>query len=185
MSENTNYGPLSQLIGQWKGEKGIDLAPEPNGQEENPYYETIDYVAAGNVENAESQVLSIVRYHQVVKKKSDNDTFHDQIGFWMWDENTNVIMHSLTIPRAVCVLAGGIYRNETTDSGEVILEVSAAVDDKEWGILQSPFMKKNAKTTSFAQRITVGNGKMTYKQTTMLDIYGRVFEHTDENQLKL
>lgn len=35
------YGPLKQLIGVWEGSEGIDIAPEPDGAENNPYYETI------------------------------------------------------------------------------------------------------------------------------------------------
>ena len=43
MSEIVDYGPLSKLIGVWKGDKGMDIAPEPDGTEENPYYETITF----------------------------------------------------------------------------------------------------------------------------------------------
>jgi len=35
----------------------------------------------------------------------------------------------------------------------------------------------------FRQTVNVGGGKMTYSQTTLVDIYGKVFEHTDENRL--
>ena len=39
MSENNDidYGPLAGLIGVWKGDKGLDVAPEPDGTENNPY----------------------------------------------------------------------------------------------------------------------------------------------------
>lgn len=70
-----------------------------------------------------------------------------------------------------------------TEDGDLIIEVSAGLEDKDWGVIQSPFMRDNAKTTGFSQRIKVGNGKMTYSETTMLEIYGRTFEHTDENVL--
>ena len=67
MSEHTiidgiNYGPLAALVGTWEGDKGIDRAPEPEGEERNPYYETIVFEAAGDVTNAEQQILSVVRY---------------------------------------------------------------------------------------------------------------------------
>ncbi|MBL1352143.1 MAG: hypothetical protein COA61_002220, partial [Zetaproteobacteria bacterium] len=48
MSE-INYGPLQQLIGTWKGDKGTDIAPEPDGEENNPYFETIIFEAIGDV----------------------------------------------------------------------------------------------------------------------------------------
>ena len=50
MSE-VNYGPLTGLIGVWNGDKGIDIAPEPEGIEENNYFETITYTAIGTVTN--------------------------------------------------------------------------------------------------------------------------------------
>lgn len=92
-------------------------------------------------------------------------------------------MHSLVIPRAVCVLAGGIYAGEKDADGRTIIKVAAKIDDDSWKIIQSPFMQKNASTTEFRQEIVVGNGRLSYSQTTMVDIYGKVFEHTDHNEL--
>ncbi len=34
-SKCINYGPLRGLIGNWKGDNGIDIAPEPEGAETN------------------------------------------------------------------------------------------------------------------------------------------------------
>lgn len=180
-----DYGPLAELIGTWEGGKGMDIAPESDGTEENPYYETITYTAGGDLTNAESQILSVVHYRQIVKRKSNDEIFHDETGYWMWDAREKVIMHSLAIPRAVCLIAGAQYVENKNESGDLIIEVSASIDDKDWNIIQSPFMKNNARTTSFYQKIIVGNGKMTYTETTMLDIYGKIFEHTDQNELIL
>lgn len=182
-TDDINYGPLNGLIGVWKGDKGIDIAPEPDGTENNPYHETITFEAIGDVTNAESQVLAAIHYRQIVQRKSDDEVFHDETGYWMWDANTKTIMHSLTIPRAVSVLAGGSHTGNQENDGSFVLEVSASLDDKDWQIIQSPFMRDNAKTTEFRHRITVGNGKLSYSETTIVDIYGKVFEHTDNNEL--
>ena len=56
--DGIDYGPLAALVGTWEGDKGTDIAPEPDGTEENPYYETITFYPAGDVENAETQTLS-------------------------------------------------------------------------------------------------------------------------------
>jgi hypothetical protein len=180
-----DYGPLAALIGVWQGDKGMDIAPEPDGTEENPYYETITYTAGGDLTNAESQVLSVVYYRQMVTRKSNNEVFHDQTGYWLWDARENLVMHSFVIPRAVGVVAGGYYHGQQDEEGNIIIEVSAKVDDPDWGIVQSPFMQKNGRTTAFRQKITVGHGKMAYSETTMLDIYGKEFEHNDDNELTL
>ena len=183
--KDVNYGPLSGLLGVWAGDKGLDVAPDPDGTENNSYYETITYTEIGNVTNAESQCLSVLHYRQIVQRKSDDQVFHDETGYWMWDAKEEMVMHSLVIPRAVCVLAGGTYTGEKNTEGRVIMEVAANIDDKNWKIIQSPFMQKNAQTISFCQNIIVGNGKLYYSETTMVEIYGKVFEHTDQNELIL
>ncbi len=180
-----DYGPLTGLIGSWKGDKGVDVAPEPEGVENNPYYETLIFEAIGDVTNAESQVLAALHYRQVVRRKSSDKVFHDETGYWMWDPSSETIMHSLTIPRAVCILAGGRHSGSKNEDGTVTLEVTANIDDDNWKIIQSPFMQGNARTTEFRHRITVGNGKLSYSETTIIDIYDKVFEHTDHNELVL
>jgi len=181
MSAVIDYGPLAELVGVWKGDRGIDVSPEPDGMENNPYHETITYTAVGDVTNAGSQVLSVLNYRQIVQRKSDDAVFHDETGYWMWDPATEVIMHSLVIPRAVCVLAGGSAT--AVDNGMIDLVVAASVTSDDWSIIQSPFMRDNARTTEFRQKITVGGGRMSYSETTMVEIYGRVTEHTDGNEL--
>jgi len=180
MSDEIDYGPLTPLIGTWKGDRGTDVAPEPDGSESTPYYETITIEAAGDVTNAEKQTLSILRYHQVVSKKKNDEVFHDQIGYWTWDPATGVISQSLTIPRSVCVLAGG----EATESGSnVEINVAAKEGSNDWGIVQSPFMRDNAKTVAFKHTVKVSGNTMEYSETTSLEIYGKSFEHTDGNTL--
>ena len=187
MSDNDeiDYGPLKHLIGVWKGGDGIDIAPEPDGEENNPYFETITCMAAGDVTNAEMQTLAIVHYRQVVQRKSTDKVFHDQTGYWMWDAATNVIMHSFVIPRAVCVMAGGLYTGKQDAEGRTVFELSARANDAKWSIIESPFMQENASTTEFHQTVTVGNNKLSYSQTTRVDIYGKLFDHTDRNELTL
>ncbi|MGR9043702.1 MAG: heme-binding beta-barrel domain-containing protein [Gammaproteobacteria bacterium] len=182
-STDIDYGPLQALIGVWKGDKGIDVSPEPEGSENNPYHETITFSPVGEVTNAESQILASVHYRQIVQRKSNDEIFHDQTGYWMWDAKTGIIMHSLAIPRAVSVLAGGTHNGETTNDGYQSLEVAAGLADKDWSIIQSPFMRNHACTTAFRQWIRVGQGILRYEQTTTLEIYGKVFEHTDQNEL--
>ena len=181
--EDIDYGPLTALIGTWKGDKGMDISPEPDGTEENPYYETIVFEAAGDVDNAEEQTLSIVRYHQVVSRKSNDEVFHDQIGYWTWDPASGTIAQSVNIPRVVAVLAGG-SAPATSDPTHVVLEVRAAQGDPDWGIIESPFMRENATTEAYEIRLEVDGDRMQYSQTTSLDIYGRKFAHTDDSELK-
>ena len=93
---------------------------------------------------------------QVVQRKSNDKVFHRQTGYWMWDAKAGIVMHSLEIPRAGAVMAGGTYNGATNDDGQAVVEVVSSADD----------------------------GKMPYSQTTLVDIYGKKqFVHTDENEL--
>ena len=127
--------------------------------------------------------LAVLYYRQIVTRKEDNAVFHDECGYWTWDAATGTVTHSLSIPRAVTLLAGGEYKGETTADGRTVLDVAANLGDEHWGIVQSPFMRKNATTTAFSHHIEVGDGKLSYHETTTLDIYGKIFEHTDGNEL--
>lgn len=178
-----DYGPLKALVGSWQGAKGIDVAPEPDGVENNPYYETLTFSEIGDLTNAERQHLSMLFYRQIVRRTSNDEVFHDQTGYWIWDAEAKTVMHSFTIPRGVCVIAGGVYDGERDENGRVVLTLSAALDDPKWKIIESPFMQENASSKAFSQKIVVGNGTLAYTQTTLLDIYGREFEHTDGNEL--
>jgi len=181
--EETDYGPLHDLIGVWQGDKGQDIAPEPEGAEHNPYFETLTFTPVGTATNAESQTLAVLHYRQIVRRHSNGEVFHDETGYWMWDAATGLIMHSLTIPRAVSVLAGGTHDGQPESDDSFALEVRATIDDNNWQIIQSPFMRDHARTTAFHHRITVGHGKLNYEETTTVEIYGKVFEHSDRNEL--
>ncbi|ROS01434.1 hypothetical protein EDC56_1875 [Sinobacterium caligoides] len=180
--DGIDYGPLAALVGTWKGDKGVDKAPEPDGEEKNLYYETIIYEAIGDVDNAETQNLAVLRYHQVVSRKSNDEVFHNETGYWMWDAATGTVMQSLSIPRGVALLAGGSV-TEFDTSKEIVLEVKATAGETTFGIVQQPFMEKNAKTLSFCHTVSVEGDKMVYSESTMLDIYNKEYDHTDRNRL--
>lgn len=178
-----DYGPLAGLIGTWSGDKGRDMAPESDGIEENLYYETLTFSAVGEVDNAETQELVSVHYQQLVNRISDDKAIHNQTGYWIWDAAGKSIMHAFTIPRGVCVIAGGSHQGGANEDGGITLTVAAALDDPDWQIIQAPFMQANASTTDFKQTISFGDQYLSYRQSTIVEIYGKRFEHTDENQL--
>lgn len=181
--DGLDYGPIACLVGTWKGDRGLDIAPdqeEADGIERNPFHETITYEAAGDVTNADDQVLAIVRYHQVVIKTETGKQFHDQVGYWTWDSATGVVTESLTIPRACALLAGG---TATVDGNKTTLSVSASLDNKDYTIAQSDYMLEKARTTAFTMVLEVEGNEMTYRESTMLDIYGKEFDHKDKSTL--
>ncbi len=183
--DGVNYGPLAFLIGVWQGDEGVDQTPEPDAEERNPYYETITFEAGGDVTNAEQQTLAVVRYHQVVSRKSNDEVFHDQVGYWLWDSADDTLVETFTIPRAVAVVAGGSLGQPDSPDQTLVFEVAAQSGSAEFGIVQAPFMVAKAKTTAFSHTVTVSGDQMRYSQTTVLDIYEKKsYDHTDLNTLK-
>lgn len=183
MEDLVDYGPLKNLIGRWEGQKGVDVAPEPGDIETNSYREYLDFEAIGDLDNAQSQFLSVVTYRQRVFRISDGKRIHDQVGYWMWDSENELILHSYTIPRGVNVTCSGKAVHKP--DGSIVLSVVADKDVNPQSISQSTFMTENANTSSFKMELVISaEGCLSYKQETMLDIYGQTFSHTDENTLK-
>lgn len=180
--DNVDYGPLAQLIGKWYGNIGLDIAPDINSNpDKTPFTNDIVFTAAGTTENAEEQKLVAVKYHHVVRKAENGHIFHDQIGHWIYEPTTNIIMHSLTIPRGVCLLAGGVFKDNPQES---IFEVEATAGSDTYGIVQSPFMLEKAKTNAFQMKMSVKGDELNYREVTSLYIYGKEFEHVDSSTLQ-
>ena len=179
--DGIDYGPLRQLIGTWSGSKGMDTSPEMDGgTDRNPYTEEITFTPAGSTDNAEEQELVAVKYHQVVKKQSNGKIFHDQIGHWLYEPATGLLMQSISIPRGVCLLAGGKILEKDS---QLVFSVEANIEDSAFGIVQSPFMERKAKTKAYRIDLKLSEYEMSYHQTTSLYIYGKDFEHSDKSQL--
>ena len=48
-----------------------------------------------------------LRYHIHINTAEEAITFHDQVGYWLWEPATGLIMQTIAIPRGQVVLAGG------------------------------------------------------------------------------
>ena len=180
--DGVDYGPLVLMAGLWKGDRGLDIAPEPDGTEEAPFFEEINFELAGDLQNAEQQRLAILRYHQKVYRKSTGEQFHDQVGYWLWDAAAGTVICTLVIPRAVTLVAAGQFDIASLQGDSAVLTVRSE-EGGDWGVAQSPFMRDNARTKAFEMTLTVDGDRMSYRESTLLDIYGREFDHVDTSEL--
>lgn len=135
-----DYGPLDKLIGSWEGVRGLDVAPEPDGAEENAYRETIHFSPIGEVVNAEEERYAALQYRQQVFRIPDGKRIHDQSGYWMWNPQTRVIWHCFVIPRGVTVNAVG--HSDSRPDGIQVLSVQAAEHGEPGQITQTPFCQR-------------------------------------------
>jgi len=190
--DNEHYGPLSTLIGTWQGREGKDVSPEPDGIEHNAYEETLTCEPIGDITNAEDQQLWALRYHQTVNRIRDGKHIHDQVGYWAWDKRSNTITQSATIPRGVSIVASGtptLSDNGGTCINICTSEIISSIGNENSqsptlsAIAQTPFMDDNARTTRYSLSLQLSKNSLSYSQTVSLEIYGKVFDHTDSNTL--
>jgi hypothetical protein len=176
-----NLGPLAPLAGVWEGFKGLDVNPYYEGERRQAYIERIDLQPIDPQSNG-PQLLYGLRYHTHIVKPDEVETYHDQVGYWLWEPATGVIFHSLTIPRAQIVLAMG-QASADAKTFEVRAERGSTVN----GICSGPFLESAFRTDSFVMKVTINDdGTWSYFEDTVITVKGRdePFHHVDRNTLK-
>lgn len=176
-----NLGPLAPLAGIWEGVKGTDIAPEADGPQRKAFIERIELQPIDPANNG-PQLLYGLRYHTHITEPGLVKTFHDQVGYWLWEPATGTVMHSLTIPRGQTALAVG---TATADAKSFTLRAERGTTA--YGICSNPFLEDNFRTDSFTITVTVNdNGTWSYSEDTVLMVKGQAepFHHRDSNLLK-
>src|SRR5260370_36505381 len=100
-----NLGPLRGMAGIWEGTKGLDEPPKPEATQQL-YVEHIELQPIDPQANG-PQLFYGLRYATRIVKPGEVETYHDQVGYWLWEPATGTVIHSLAIPRAQVALAGG------------------------------------------------------------------------------
>jgi hypothetical protein len=176
----SNLGPLGPLAGIWEGPEGVDEHPVVDGIEQNVYEEHYELQPVDRQTNG-PQLFYGLRYHTHIVKPGEVETFHDQVGYWLWEPAAQLVTFTLAIPRAQVLLASGVAEPDATE-----FEVSAEVGSEVYGILSNPFLDRAFRTVTFRIKVTVnGDGTWSYEQVTDLQIPDRdeLFRHTDRNTL--
>jgi hypothetical protein len=174
-----NLGPLRRLAGTWRGKIGKDVNPKADGPEHRDYYETIDLQPIDPQSNG-PQLLYGLRYHAHINTEEEDITFHDQLGYWLWEPDTGLIMQSLTIPRGQTALAVG-----KAAPGDNVLRLQATRGPTDYGICSTTFLEEAFRTDSYKIEVTFNpDGTWSYALETMLALRGREpFAHVDNNTL--
>ena len=174
-----HLGPLTALAGTWEGH-GTDTHPVAGGTEDEPYTERIVFEPIDPQTNG-PQLLYGLRYHQHVNKPGERLTFHDQVGYWLWEPETGVLLQSVAIPRGQVALATG-----WAAAGARVFSVKATLTSQTAGIVSAPFLHRHFTTVEYGITVTAqDDGTLTYEQDTVLKIGGRpeLFHHLDRSTL--
>ena len=175
-----NLGPLSRLAGIWEGQRGLDIKPKADGPKKQVYTERIEMQPIDPQTNG-PQLFYGLRYHLHITKPDQIKTYHDQVGYWLWEPATGLIVHTLTIPRGMVTMATGKASTNATQ-----FECVAKIDDPTAGISSSPFLDYAFKTIEYRILVTLlDDGTWSYEQDTVMMIKGQTdpFHHVDTNVL--
>ncbi|HXQ63232.1 MAG TPA: heme-binding beta-barrel domain-containing protein [Steroidobacteraceae bacterium] len=175
-----NLGPLTALAGCFQGTRGLDVNPKADGPRRQVFVETIDLEPIDPQANG-PQLFYGLRYHTHIVKPDEVETYHDQVGYWLWEPATGAILQSLSIPRGQTALAMGRAAKDAKS-----FELIARRGETTNGICSNPFLEDTFRTIEYRIRVTVhGDGTWSYEEDTVLLVSGQKepFHHTDRNTL--
>ena len=186
-----NLGPLRFMAGIWTSASGADVhpvgpgsditGPVVDGDEHNEFVERYELQPIDPQTNG-PQLLYGLRYHTHIVKPGEVETFHDQVGYWLWEPAARMVLHTLAIPRGQVALAAGRVEPDATE-----FEVNAALGADGYGILSNPFLDLAFRTEAFRIRVTShGDDTWSYEEHTVLRVPGRaeLVDHVDRNTLR-
>lgn len=135
----------------------------------------------GRVDNHE-QTLYGLRYSTKAWRIDSPDPFHEELGYWLYDAATRLILRCFMPPRGMTVMAGG---TATATARKFSLEARAG--DEVFGICSSPFLTEEFKTVRYTLEVEfLDDGTLRYESHTFMRMKGReaLFDHVDANTLR-
>ena len=93
-----NLGPLTGMAGVWEGSEGADVHPVVEGSEPDRYVEHYELQPIDPQTNG-PQYFYGLRYHKHITKPDEVETFHDQVGYWLWNPVEETVTLTIAIPR--------------------------------------------------------------------------------------
>ena len=175
-----NLGPLRRLAGGWEARKGVDVNPKAEGPERRVYIERIDFEPIDPQANG-PQLFYGLRYHVHITTEQEDITFHDQVGYWLWEPATGLVMQTVAIPRGQVAIASG-----TAAPNADRLVLTAERGQTEYGICSTAFLEYAFRTDSYRIEVVFNpDGSWSYVTDTILTVHGRTtpFTHRDQNTL--
>lgn len=181
MTDTSAWGPLAALIGDWEGNAGLDVAfHNAKGKvAETPYREQVSMAPFGPVDNG-SQHLWGLDYRMAAFRVNEDNPFHTEIGYWLWDADGGHVLRCFMVPRGTTVLAGGIAAPNATK-----FSLEANVGSETYGILSNLYLAQRARTTKYTCQVSLEGDTFTYQScTTYMHAIGGEIAHTDRNTLR-
>lgn len=176
-----NLGPLTKMAGVWQGTRSLDTPPKPlDKPEPQEFVERIELQPIDPQANG-PQLFYGLRYHTHIVKPGEVETYHDQVGYWLWEPATGNLIQTLAIPRGQTAMAFG-----NAALGATSFELVATRGAETNGICSNPFLEYAFKTMEYRIKVTINpNDTWSYEEDTVIMVRGQSepFHHTDRNVL--
>ena len=176
-----NLGPLAALAGTWESDLGVDTSRVHSKETITKFREKIVFEPLGPVNNG-PQALYGLRYSTICWRLGEDNAFHEELGYWLWDADRKQVLRCFMVPRGVLINAGG-----DAEANSKSFHLEAEVGSETYGILSNQYLDETYKTKKYVLDVTVNDdGSFTYKEDTQLwiPINEAIFHHTDENTLQ-
>jgi hypothetical protein len=176
-----NLGPLRSLAGTWEGSEGLDTAPDAHGPVETRFRERLVLEPCEPIVNG-PQVLYALRYATTAWPLGQQEPFHEEVGYWLFEPAAQQLMRCFTVPRGVTLIAGGSAQPDVRS-----FELTAEAGASTFGILQSPFLESAFRTLRYTLQVDIeGEDTFRYTEDTVMRLHGQDedFHHTDRNRLQ-
>ena len=110
----------------------------------------------------------------------DDDPFHTEIGYWLYDPVAHILSRCFMVPRGSVLIASGQVAPDATE-----FSLAATRGSTTNGILSNSYLDQQARTESYEIQISVTDEGWSYESNTVLDManLGRKLSHTDRNSL--
>jgi hypothetical protein len=182
----SEWGPLAALAGTWEGNEGLDLSFHNADAEvgETGYLEKVDLKPFGPVDNGK-QCLYGLDYRMAAWRhgEEDQNPFHTEVGYWLWDAADRQVMRCFMIPRATVLIAG-----TTCEADAKQFTMRADPGEPCYGILENRYLGANASTRHYECTVSVhDDGSWSYEENSVVKLMARGGEelhHTDRNTLR-
>jgi hypothetical protein len=176
------WGPLGGLVGSWEGDQGLDVSfhNDKGKVHETPYREKTSFKPFGPVDNG-PQLLYGLDYRTAAWRGDEENPFHTEVGYWLWDARDGQVMRCFMVPRGSTIIAGGPAAPTATS---FVLE--ADLGSTTYGILSNQYLDEFARTTHYDATITIDGETFRYDETTTVEHSKStdLILHTDRNTLR-
>jgi hypothetical protein len=101
-----NLGPLTGLAGVWEGRvawTSIRTGGPANGR----LFSSTSTCSRSTRRQMARSCCTDCATTRTSSSRMKIETYHDQVGYWLWEPATEALIHTLTIPRGQAALATG------------------------------------------------------------------------------